>query len=104
MTSEKEVIEALFQSLISSYNYNRTDRHIMSMLIELRGRLNDTIPPYMWSDDCDILYGVLVLNFGDYGTSPRSGWFDEKLKSHLIDIVNNKIDYYTFILNMQGEE
>lgn len=37
-------------------------------------------PPYFYSDYCDYLEMVwmyLVLCFGDYGTSPRSGWIED---------------------------
>ena len=89
----------LLSTLIVAFDYNRETEHILSMLEELKGRLNRTFPCNSWSDDCDLVYSVLVLRFGEYGTSPRSGWFDEEIK----DILTHEIDKLIVDFNRQYE-
>lgn len=88
----KEILdeETLLNTLLTSYWYNRSEKHMVSIALELKGRIEGTFPCYLWSDDVDIIYGTLVLRFGDYGTSPRSGWIKDESKK----ILNSEIDKY----------
>ena len=61
-------------SMIGSFLYNRTEQQVIDLCQELIKRLKNY--PTEWSDDGDIVYSALVIAFGDYGTSPRSGWFE----------------------------
>lgn len=43
-----------------------------------------------WSDDGNIVYGTLVMLYGDYGVSTRAGWIDgDDLKEDLIDLLGD---------------
>lgn len=63
----------LLSSMIGSYLYNRTEEQVIGLCEELIKRLKNY--QVEWTDDGDIVYSALVIAFGDYGTSPRSGWF-----------------------------
>lgn len=67
-------IESTVRAIFNSYAYNRE----FSYMIELCEEVNKRVCNYRYvpSDDGDIIYGFLVIMYGDYGTSPRSGWFD----------------------------
>lgn len=51
------------------------------------------------NEQFEIFYMLLVLLFGNYGTSPRSGWLEMENRSKIIDFINklvkddNEIDY-----------
>lgn len=88
-----EVIEAIFDS----FYYNRSIYHILDLCEEIIARVNDN-SVVEWTDDGDIIYGILVLLYGDYGTSPRSGWITkdkENIISCINDIIRNSGIEYT---------
>lgn len=35
-------------------------------------------PDYIDGDDLELFWMVLVISYGEYGTSPRYGWFDKE--------------------------
>lgn len=62
--------------LIVAFEYNRDDEYLIAILQEVVARLNKN-----WhknTDDGDILYSYIILRYGDYGTSPRSGWIENE--------------------------
>lgn len=77
----------LLSSMIGSYLYNRSEDQVIALCEELIKRLKNH--PVDWSDDCNLIYSALVIAYGDYGTSPRSGWF----RSEDYGIVQLWIDY-----------
>lgn len=62
----------VFRGLLSSFFYNRDDKYFYELLQEVKKRIKGE--KTTWSEDGNIIYGFLVCNWGDYGTSPRSGW------------------------------
>ena len=42
-------------------------------------------PDYIDGDDIEAFWMVLVQNFGDYGTSPRYGWFNKEQTEEAAD-------------------
>lgn len=48
------------------------------------------------SEDCyrpdRILWSVLVMEYGDYGTSPRYGWIEIEYKEMILEIFKKWID------------
>lgn len=101
--SEMSDEEALLDTLLSSFGYNRTEKHMVSIVLEIKGRLEDTFPCTQWSDDGNIIYGALVLHFGEYGTSPRSGWFESETKNELLRLIKEKLEYYKQVYNLSEE-
>jgi len=92
MKSDYEWIE----SLIWSYFYNRDRQDIINMIQGVINRILDK--PYnevnAGDDDTDILMGAIVHMYGDYGTSPRFGWIDAEHKQHVIDILNELLEFH----------
>lgn len=68
--------------LLVSYGYNRSTDDMIELCKELIDRLTDKdwYNKRKSTDEGDIIYGYIILLFGDYGTSPRSGWFENKHK------------------------
>lgn len=74
MKSAKEIVLAM----LTSYGYNRDDEYLVRVCEEVKRRVNKENFTYFHTDEGDIIYGTLVLLYGDYGTSPRSGWIENK--------------------------
>ena len=96
--------EALLDTLLTSYWYNRSEKHMVGLALEIKGRLEGTFPCNYWSGDGNIIYGALVLHFGDYGTSPRSGWLKDESKSILIREIDKLIEEYKREYEIAKEE
>lgn len=83
---------AILNAIFVSYYYNRSVYHMLDLCKELRARLDRNIEVEC-TDDGDIIYGILVLLYGDYGTSPRSGWINENIENIKICIDEAIKDY-----------
>ena len=81
-----EVVDAI----LTSFSYNRNDDDMLELIEELEKRVQGY--NHSWSDDRDIAYGILVLLYGDYGTSPRSGWIEKDMEKILSQLRKNKDD------------
>ena len=88
----------LLTSLITALNYQRYNSDIIALLEEIIGRLENTFDCTKWTDEGNLIYGALIVNYGDYGTSPRSGWFygdySERYKKELITLFKEELTYY----------
>lgn len=80
-----DLITALkvFDALLCSYEYNRSEEYLIQVYIACKGRairvwheqnLNE-----IQIDDVDIIHGTAICYFGEYGISPRYGWIDDNL-------------------------
>ena len=69
-------VDEIVEAILYSFRYNREDDDMLKLLDEVEGRIDGTWTRE-WTDDGNILFGFLVLLFGDYGTSPRSGWIED---------------------------
>ena len=49
------------------------------------------IPHEDIDDDVDIFIGA-IIRYGDYGTSPRYGWIDEKHETNVLSILNDELE------------
>ena len=91
------------RAIFTSYAYNREFRYMVELCQEVLERVNG----YKSSNrtyDGDIIYGFLVLMFGDYGTSPRSGWI-ENYKEEIIICINDLIEEYKLLEDVEdGKE
>jgi len=94
----------LLDTLINAFNYNRTAKCMLSILVELKGRLNGTFPCNFWSDDCNIIYSSLVLRCGEYGTSPKKGWFEEEIFAILMCEIDTLIVEFNRRYELEKEE
>lgn len=83
--------------LTTAFKYNRDTEYLMEVLHRVLYRIDKT---YDWrvehkfdgegiDYDVDILASAIFIAYGDYGTSPRWGWIEDKgyetaIKSSLI--------------------
>lgn len=83
-----ETVRAIF----SSYEYNREYSH----MVELCEEVNKRVCKYRcnWTDDGNIIYGFLVMMYGDYGTSPRSGWFSNENQKSISECIYEMTEEY----------
>lgn len=87
MKSAKEIIRAI----LSSYGYNRVDEYMINVCKEVKSRLRKTDTWTDRTDEGNIIYGTLVCLYGEYGTSPRSGWFDGE-SAKIVEEIIEEID------------
>lgn len=84
----RQIVESIFYS----YFYNRSRYHVYDLCEEVKARIIGTDDVDL-TDDGDIIFGFLVLLYGEYGTSPRSGWLvNENNKNYIIDYINDIIE------------
>jgi hypothetical protein len=98
MITPKELIHAM----VTSYDYNRSDAHLLRLIKNVLIRANDWNPPVIpynsdefkdVREDADIFYGTLVNCYGDYGTSPRYGWIESENKKDVIQALEDELEY-----------
>lgn len=97
-----EELEFFVDSYTTSLYYNRDTEDVVKLLEEVIERLKE---PYkystVWTDDGNILYGTLVLMYGDYGVSPRAGWIDKEIMKDIIKIFEEILKEYKEILSRE---
>ena len=97
-------LEFFVSSYTSSLFYNRETEYIVKLLEEVIERLKEPCKrSTQWTDGGDILYGTLVIMYGDYGTSPRSGWIDEDIKKDIIKVFEDELKEYQGILSREND-
>ena len=75
----------MIRNLLWSFFYNRDT--MIGTCNEVLRRIDNM--PFERTDDGDIIYGFMIECFGEYGTSPRSGWFkDDEAKKECIEALN----------------
>lgn len=97
----------IIYSMVASLNYNRETEYTMEVCHRIIKRIDEaynyrsitaddkpvsreTIESI--EDDVNNIYGTLVMLYGDYGTSPRTGWIEgESIKQEIIDTLIDKI-------------
>lgn len=85
--SNSETEDSLYVSdMLWSLWYNRDVDELIDLCDELLKRINKTEGYFEWTDDANIVFGAMIHAYGDYGVSPRAGWFtDEKAKKECIE-------------------
>ena len=66
----------VLDALTGAYSYNIEDEAMELLYLELIDRFN--CKDCVWTEEGNIVYGTMVILFGEYGTSPRSGWFTDE--------------------------
>ena len=85
MKTTREIVGAI----VSSFYYNRSREDMINLCEEVKKRIRtDNVE---WTDDGNIFYGILVLLYGDYGTSPRGGWLESEAEE-IIASINEEIE------------
>ena len=96
-----EIVNAIFTSCA----YNREFSYMIKLCQEVAERVNgyanrNSNRTY----DGDIIYGFLVQLYGDYGTSPRSGWIGNVYTDEITDCIYDLIEAYTRFKEDEDEE
>lgn len=84
------VAEIIFDAYFTAYSYNHTVKQSLAFLEDLMGRLYE---PFSGEDeDAYFLRQMLVVAIGDYGTSPRSGWFEKEDAEAIKKLIESEIE------------
>ncbi len=84
----EEHIKNAINTYITMLEYNRGYEHTLHVVeVALERVKTGKHTMYLAEDDLDF-YAFLVLLCGDYGTSPRFGWFDDKIKYRIDDYLD----------------
>ena len=97
-----EDIISVVNSVLSSYWYNRTAKCMVRLIKEVISRVNENYETE-WTDDGDIIFGILVLMFGDYGVSPRAGWIDAEYKQDILKELQEELKEYEGIVEREED-
>ena len=84
-------VEDIVRAIFWSFEYNRKTTYMIDLCQEVRDRVNRSILGRHWTDDGNIIYGMLVVLWGDYGTSPRGGWLENKYIDRITDCIDDII-------------
>ena len=84
------------ESLVSSYFYNRERMSIICMIQGVINRILDKSYSELnaGDDDTDILMGAIVIQYGEYGTSPRFGWIYDEYKEGVLETLGELLEYH----------
>lgn len=85
-------VERDIKDIIVAFWYNRNDNEIRSLCEEIKNRVAKC--PCEHTDDGDLLYSIIIMMVGEYGTSPRSGWLLNIKPERLIKIITDFEDMY----------
>ena len=92
MNNPKEIVTAL----LTSYGYNREADYMLQLCEEIKKRIEGCYVTQ--TDDGDNIFGFLICLYGDYGTSPRSGWINNpQVEEDLISGIDSMINDCTLI-------
>lgn len=91
----------VLHAMLSSFWYNRATESIISLIREVLLRVQNLDNGSEWTDDGNILFGTLVLMFGNYGVSPRAGWIDLEYKQDLVNELQEELNEYKGILERE---
>lgn len=94
--------EQILEAILVSYEYNYNDKYLIDVYEDVINRLENGSYRKP-TEEGHIINGILTLLYGDYGTSPRYGWFDKDksavkadciriLKEHIYEL-NDRIFY-----------
>ena len=72
-------------AIITAIWYNRENEYMKEVCKELKNRILNRGCEH--TDDGDIIYNTIILLFGEYGTSPRSGWLTKIKPEQVIEVI-----------------
>ena len=97
----KDTIDAL----LTSFGYNRSNKYMVDIYEELISRISGPIDTSNWTDDGNVIYGYLICLYGEYGTSPRSGWFENKeAKEAVLEFLKEDLELVKEAAEREEEE
>lgn len=84
--------EVLIRNILAAFWYNRSDSEVKEICEELKNRFSKHNCKH--TTDGDDLYSTFIMFFGDYGTSPRSGWLEKITPEFMINTITDFEDMY----------
>lgn len=85
--------DQVLRGIMAAFWYNRDDKDLIDTLEQVKRRLSGSKKYEKPIDDADIISSILVYTYGDYGTSPRYGWFDNAaVPQAFIEVIDGYID------------
>lgn len=98
-------VHTTVKAILNSYAYEREFDYMIELCWEVAERVTGCANKNSnRTYDGDIIYGFLVLMYGDYGTSPRSGWIDKEYDKEIKDCLYDLIEVYTRLKEEEDEE
>ena len=91
------------RAIFNSYAYNRAFSYMVELCREVLERMQGHVTSSNRTYDGDIIYGFLVLMFGDYGTSPRTGWI-ENYNEEIAKCINELMEEYKRMAEEEDEK
>lgn len=93
MKNDDNVIVFL-DAMLGSASYQMNNEELFALYDELIKRFKNYNCKF--SEYGNLIYGALIMAFGDYGTSPRTGWFDQsdiavKCADYILGLKNNHL-------------
>ena len=87
---EKEIKENI-DAIVSAFNYNMDTEELIECLKSALERLNgNPFAPHQ-NIAIDLIVSFIVLRYGDYGTSPRYGWFPSFERKIICDAMAERL-------------
>ena len=93
MKNDDNVIVFL-DAMLGAASYQMNDEYLFALYDELIKRFKNYNTEF--SEYGNLIYGALIMAFGDYGTSPRTGWFVQsdiavKCADYILGLKNNHL-------------
>lgn len=81
-------------AMLGAASYQMNDEDLFALYDELIKRFKNYNTEF--SEYGNLIYGALIMAFGDYGTSPRTGWFYQsdiavKCADYILGLKNNHL-------------
>lgn len=93
----------MIEHLLWSFFFNRDVDRMEAICNEVLMRIDDK--PIEFTDDGNLIYGFMIECFGDCGTSPRVGWFeDDEEKQNCIEALTEFKNFLNAHREMWGDE
>ena len=87
---EKDIRENV-DAIITAFNYNMDTAELIECLKNACERLNGNAFVPHSNIAIDLIVSFIVLRYGDYGTSPRYGWFPTFERKIICDAIAERI-------------
>lgn len=99
--TDEEIINVV-NAVIGSWEYNRYNSEMCDIISDLIDRVSGYHLPthHANTEDVDLIFGVFVMFCGEYGTSPRSGWFGTLEREVILQALNDELDE---LIRTEGE-